>query len=180
MADLGSHAITVTDELGVSEVQPLALSVEDANFASVLPGGNQFDDAMLALQSNSPRLLRSIIQNSNNQRFVNALSALKQRDSKLLVFMPTPKMGINPLLVLPTGLKLKAGPVKAKVNLYFGHKRMTGRFIGIGVSDANIKRPHQFFRMDWHEPHAGRSSKNEVDYWNSGIGNFHFHVLAKR
>ena len=101
------------------------------------------------------------------------MQALGNTDAQLAVFMQTPELAqvfgrFNPLFILLTGLRLKAGKFDLPVSVYFGHGRFQGRFSGVGVvggtSVTQRKRPHQFFRMDWHTPHTA-SSESQAHYW---------------
>ncbi|EKU96914.1 hypothetical protein Lepto7375DRAFT_0839 [Leptolyngbya sp. PCC 7375] len=163
----------------------------DPDFASILPmsspGGSRFNDALQELSLGFNKVLIRLIKNRNHIRFTNAVNSLKSPKSEIYLFMPTPsglaEGGLPNLpapLIAPTGTRINVGRKSTKVKLYFGHGRFTGRFFGVGNSNssrAEKRRPHQFFRMDYHKPHSNK----ETDlYWPTGNWNFHFHVLDKR
>jgi RHS repeat-associated protein len=142
-------------------------------------------NALLTFQINIPRIMTELACNAFNGRLLNTIASLsKGKDSRLLIFMPTPSIkGVpNPIFLTNTGLKIKVSRgIYAKVALYFGYDSFRGRFFGVGsipgLSKNEIKYPYQLFRMDYHDLHNGQH-KNDAAYWEDN--DYHFHILSKR
>jgi hypothetical protein len=161
-------------------------ATQDVSFGNII-SIDSIKEALLTFQINAPKIMTELVCNYTNIRLLHTIQALnKSKDARFLVFMPTPSAEIvpNPLMVMNTGLKLKFNKnLQVKVALYFGAQAYRGRFFGIGsIPDQQInskRKPHQLFRMDYHNPHPqDKNLTQQCAYWEDG--NFHFHVLPKR
>ena len=155
----------------------------DNSFAQALsPQG--INDAATNLSANITWVFGTILKNSTHQRVTNALKALSSPSSIFLLFMPTPNSALapNPLTVVKTGVNFSVRGRRIPVHLYFGRDGFRGRFTGVGAASsrrnqAEIRRPHQFFRQDWHPSHKSQAT-NELGFRNSN--QFHYHVVPPR
>lgn len=125
-----------------------------------------WQEAAQALLQNSTEILGRI-QSSQGNKILTHLGKIKKRNFRWVIYMPSPaEAGLpNPMLrVRLPGLKI----LDRSVMIHFGPPG-GGRLFGLGFENKRAWQS-QFFRMDYHRPHAGNWVVQTENY------DFNFHT----
>jgi RHS repeat-associated protein len=129
---------------------------------------NFIEDAALALQENTGRIIKGIITQKLPQEKQLIASYLQDKDSRYAFFAPSIIGGVR----IPTPFKIQ----QKKVDIVTNSRAY--RLFGMGMIKSGRRQdiPMQFFRIDFGLAHPTATDRQNYDVWSDNTQRFHFHI----